>query len=192
MTTRPALERLVREHDDIAQVLVLLDSELASVAFAEDADDTLAMSALDYLSEFVDGFHHAKEDRAFEEAATRAPVLRDLVAEAHAQHARIRECGATLRAGFERALFDQPVSRRDLAAAGFAYSAQLRRNMELEEQRVLPLLDEALDDADWQRIEAEVGSESAPLFGEAAHDSYERLFHELERRFGVESAPPHP
>jgi hemerythrin-like domain-containing protein len=191
MMMRPAVERLVREHDDIAQVLVLLDSELASVAFAEEeADDTLAMIALDYLSEFVDGFHHAKEDRAFEAAATRTPALRETLIELRAQHARIRDNGAALRAALERALFDQPVSRRDLAAAGFAYSAEVRRNMELEEQRVLPALDEALDESDWDRIEAEVGGDRAPRCSEATHESYERLFHELERRFGVEEPRP--
>jgi hemerythrin-like domain-containing protein len=189
MKTRPAVERLLREHDDIAQVLVLLDSELASVAFAEDADDTLAVSALDYLAELVDGFHHAKEDRAFEAAVARDAALSDVVAQLSAQHETIHERGAALRNAFERVMFDEPVSRRDLAAAGFAYSTELRRSMEAEEQLVLPLLDAALDDAEWERIEAEVGAAAAPLTGPAAHEGYERLFHELERRFGVEGAP---
>ena len=185
MSRRPAVEKLVREHDDVSQVLVLFDSELASLAYVEDADDTLAMVALEYLSELVDAFHHAKEDRAFEVAAARLPALRDDMAAVLAQHAAIRERGAALRAALGRALFDEPVSRRDIVASGFAYSAEVRRNMELEDTRLLAVVDQALDDRDWARIEAEVGGESPLRRGQATHESYERLFFELERRLGV-------
>jgi hemerythrin-like domain-containing protein len=186
MKTRSAVTRLVREHDNITQVLVLLDSELASLAFAEDADDTLAMSVLEYLSDFVDGFHQPKEDRAVEMAGARAPLPPELVAQLASQHARIRDGAAALHADLESALLDAPVSRREIASAGFAYSSELRRNMELEERHVFPLLESALDDADWERIESELGGRPDPLCGEAVHGTYDRLFHELERRAGVE------
>jgi hemerythrin-like domain-containing protein len=192
MKTRPAVERLVQEHDNITQVLVLLDSELASVAFAEDADDELAMLALEYLMEFVDGFHHLKEDLAIEVGARRVPALQDAIAELQDQHVRIHDGGAALRAALERALFDEPVRRRDIAQIGYAYTAELRRNMELEEQSIFPQLAEALDDEDWARIESDVGGRPDPLFGEQVHGKYERLFHELARRSGAEGASPTP
>jgi hemerythrin-like domain-containing protein len=192
MSARPALERLFREHDDIAQVLVLLDSELASVAFAEDPDDALAASALAYLGVLVEGFHHVKEDRACEAAAARVPALRELLAETVVRHAQVRDSGAAARAAFDAALFDLPVARRDLAEAGFAYSAIIRLNVELEEQRVIPKLAEVLDDGDWARIEAEVERSAPPLLGGTGHASYEQLFQELERRFGVDADEGHP
>jgi hemerythrin-like domain-containing protein len=188
MTTRPAVERLVREHDNIAQVLVLLDSELASFALAQDADDELAMCALEYLTDFVDGFHHEKEDRAVEAALARVPALREALVELHAQHERIRTAGAALHDGLERALLDEPVRRSELAKTGYAYTTEVRRNMELEEDHIFPLLAEALDDAEWARIEADAGGRPDPLFGEQVHERYERLFHELARRSGAESA----
>lgn len=185
MTRRPAVQRLLREHDDITQVLVLLDSELASVAFAEDADDELAVSALSYLGALVEGYHHLKEDRACELAVRRDPSLREELVEIPARHAHVRESGAAARAVFERALFDQPVGRRDLAHACFAYSSDVRLSVEAEEHCLIPALKRVLGPADWERIEAEAERSAPPLLGQKGHASYERLFRELERRFGV-------
>jgi hemerythrin-like domain-containing protein len=193
MSRRLAVERLCREHDDIFQVLVLLDSELASVGLADgETDDTLTVAALAYLAQLVEEFHHVKEDRACEALFARMPGARARLAEIPARHARVRESGAAVRAAFERVMLDQPVARRDLAEAGFTYSTELRRSVELEEHELIPVLDDLLDEGDWERIELEARKSAPPVRGQSVHEAYERLFHELERRFGVEPAPGKP
>ncbi len=186
-----AIERLVREHDNIAQLLVVLDSQFASIARGDDeADDGLIRDAMTYMTDFVDNFHHGKEDLAVASVADRVESVRPLQKELNGQHLRIREAGRTLTAELERMLLDEPVRRRELATIGFDYAAQVRRNMEFEEGRVFPRLMEGFDEEACARIDARLGSPPDPLFGPAVHARYRALFQTLRRRIGIDSDWP--
>lgn len=186
---RHEIERLVREHHSIEALMVMLDSHFAAMKAGDEVDEQLLLDAMSYLTEFSDGCHHAKEDLAIEVASELAPELPGLRAacgEIQAQHRRIREAGAALRDGLQRALLDAPVSRRCLADSGFSYTAEVRRNMATEESSLFPALLEALDAQAWARIDAKLGPCDDPLFGETVHQRYKDLFRSLTSRFGAE------
>ncbi len=185
-----AVDRLVREHDNIAELLVVVDSLFAAIASGEEADDVLARDALTYLTEFVDAFHHAKEDLAVAVAAESVQDLRSLQPELRQQHRRIREAGETLYRELERMLLDEPVRRRELASNGFAYTGQIRRNVEFEESLVFPRLLEGLDADVWASIEARLDCPPDPLFGPAVHERYRALYATLASRIGLEEDWP--
>jgi hemerythrin-like domain-containing protein len=188
-----AIERLVREHDNIAQLLVVLDSQFASIARGDDeAEDDLIRDAMTYMTDFVDNFHHGKEDYAVASVVDRVEGFRPLGDELNGQHRRIRETGLALNAELERMLLDEPVRRRELATIGFDYTAQVRRNMEFEEARVFPrlILMEEFDEEACARIDARLGSPPDPLFGPAVHARYRALFQTLTRRIGIDTEWP--
>jgi hemerythrin-like domain-containing protein len=186
-----AIERLVLEHDNIAQLLVVLDSQFASIARGDDeAEDDLIRDAMTYMTDFVDNFHHGKEDFAVAAVVDRVEGIRPLGDELNGQHRRIRETGLALTAELERMLLDEPVRRRELATIGFDYTAQVRRNMEFEEARVFPRLMEGFDEEACARIDARLGSPPDPLFGPAVHARYRALFQTLTRRIGIDTDWP--
>jgi hemerythrin-like domain-containing protein len=186
-TAARAVDRLVREHDNVAQLLVVLDSLFASIASGDDADDDLIRDAMTYLTEFVATFHHAKEDVAVAAVAKRLQSLRELQPELDAQHRRIERTGSTLFAELERMLLDEPVRRQELAATGFSYTAEIRRNMEFEESSIFPRLLEGLDAEAWASIDARLESPPDPLFGPDPHERYRALFRTLTRRIGIDA-----
>lgn len=185
-TSRAAVDRLIREHGNIEMLLLMLDSYFAAMNAGEEVDEALLLDAMTYMTDFVDAFHHAKEQLAVDTVASRAPKVATARAELGAQHRRISEMGAWLRATLEGVLRDEPVSRAKLVGVGLAYTAEMRRNMELEETVVFPALVEALDANAWRLIEAKIGPQPDPLFGEAVHQRYAELFRELAARFGCE------
>ncbi len=185
-----AVDQLVREHDNLAQLLVVVDSLFASIASGEEADEDLIRDATTYLTEFVDSFHHAKEELAVAVAAERAEGARAVQPSLREQHRRIHEAGTGLCTEIERMLLDEPVRRKDLAAEGFAYTTQIRRNIEFEESQVFPLLLEELGADAWARIESELASPPDPLFGPAVHERYRALFRALTRKIGMETDWP--
>lgn len=184
--SRRLIERWLREHGNIVQLLVLIESQLAALQAGDDTDDELMLDAMTYLTDFVDGFHQSLEDLALEAAIGREPRLRNVQQELETQHARIREIGAWVREALERALMDEPVRKQDLARAGFAYTAEMRSNMRLEEASVFPALERAVDATTWGRLAAKLSEHPDPLFGEVVHERYATLFRELARRFGLE------
>jgi hemerythrin-like domain-containing protein len=181
-----AVERLVREHANIAMLLVMLDSYFAAMKAGDEVDDKLVLDAMRYLTEFVDSFHHSKVDLAVDAVGAQTPATKAIRSELAAQHDRIRLAGAALRDGLENALLDEPVPRQALADGGFDYTRELRRNMALEEAAVFPALAKALDADAWARIDAILGPQRDPLFGEVVHQRYANLFRELTGRFGCE------
>jgi branched-chain amino acid transport system ATP-binding protein len=190
--SQEAIETLVREHRNIEMLLVMLDSYFAAMSAGDDVDETLLVDAMTYMTDYVDGFHHSKEQLAIDVVAERCRAIADAKCELEAQHQRIGAVGAWLRATLEQVVLrDAPVSRRKLIAAGLAYTAEMRRNMELEERLVFPALVEGLDEDAWRLIRARVPPQPDPLFGEAVHQRYAELFRELIERFGLEGEAPY-
>jgi len=186
-TSEAAVETLVREHRNIEMLLVMLDSYFAAMSAGDDVDEALLVDAMTYMMEYVGAFHHSKEQLAIDVVAERSQTIADAKDELEAQHRRIRDAGAWLRATLEQVVLrDAPISRQKLIATGLGYTAEMRRNMELEERFVFPALTEGLDADAWQVIRAKVPPQPDPLFGEAVHQRYAELFRELVERFGLE------
>ena len=184
--SQAAVETLIREHRNIEMLLVMLDSYFAAMSAGDEVDEALLVDAMSYMTEYVDGFHHSKERLAVDVVAGRSRAIANAKTELVAQHHRIGEAGAWLRDALAQVLRDEPVSRRKLIATGLTYTAEMRRNMELEEKLVFPALTEMLDTEAWQTIEARLPPHPDPLFGEAVHQRYAELFRELVDRFGCE------
>lgn len=185
--SQEAVGTLIREHRNIEMLLVMLDSYFAAMSAGEEVDEALLVDAMTYMTDYVDGFHHSKEQLAIDVVAERSDAISTTKSELEAQHRRIGEVGAWLRATLEQVVLrDAPVSRKKLIAAGLAYTAEMRRNIELEERLVFPALVGGLDADAWRLIRARVPPQPDPLFGEAVHQRYAELFRELVERFGLE------
>jgi hemerythrin-like domain-containing protein len=185
-SSRAAVETLIREHRNIEMLLVMLDSYFAAMNSGDDVDETLLVDAMTYMTDYVDGFHHSKEQLAVDAVAARSGAVAAAKGELEAQHRRIGEASAWLRETLEQVLRDRPIPRRQLVRAGLSYTAEMRRNMELEETSVFPALVQVLDAEAWRLIEAKLPPQPDPLFGEAVHQRYAELFRELVERFGLE------
>lgn len=183
LVSTDGIEQLVREHSTVSDLLALLDSTLSEERSGKDVDDRLLLDAISQLAEFTDRVHHPKEDLAIEAATARVPALRALQRELSAEHLRVRERSAAVRAVLENALADAPVPRGPLADLGFAYTSEARRNMAFEEIRVFPRLLEVLDEEAWAAIDARIGPGSGPAGVRAAADRYERWLRALTERF---------
>ncbi|HEX8796351.1 MAG TPA: hypothetical protein VF765_35615 [Polyangiaceae bacterium] len=182
--SKAAVDQLIREHRNIGLLLLMLDSYFAAMSSGDDVDETLLTDAMTYMTDYVDAFHHAKEHLAVEAVADRSRTIAAARGELEAQHRRIGDDGGWLRATLQQALRDEPVSRKKLIAVGLHYTAEMRRNMELEESLVFPALVDVLDADAWRLIQARLSPRPDPLFGEAVHQRYAELFRELVDRFG--------
>ncbi len=186
--SRREVERLRHEHGNIERLLLVLESHLAGFHAGEDLDEQLTLDALSYLIDYVDRFHHSREDLIVELLAAREPVVRAMLPTLSAQHEGIRSNGAALRDRLERALVDEPVAREDLVRHGFAYTAELRRNMALEDTVVFPLVATGIGGSEWDAMNANVAAGVDPLFGSVVDKRHRALFEEITRRAGCDCA----
>lgn len=171
--------RIIRdEHAALAAMLrsirLLLDLQHRSDA-PPDFDALRAM--LFYLDEFPDQRHHRKETQLlFPKLRAKAPLARHLLDHLDAEHAtghrHIRE--------LEHALIAWEVmgeSRRDAFEREAAHYADFYlAHMRVEEEKILPLAEEMLTEADWAELDDAFMQNRDPMTGQAPEKAYEALF----------------
>jgi len=151
---KQAVRILKDEHRSISAVLAGL-KDLARMAneALERPDFRVFRAMLRYIDEYPERLHHPKEDKyLFARLAERHPAARPLLADLHAEH----EEGARRIRDLERSLLfleDRwPVGGRDFLRLVDDYSQFHWNHMRKEEEKVLPLAEKHLSDADWKMI----------------------------------------
>lgn len=183
--TQDEIGSLCREHDNIARLLVVLESQLSRLHADETCDLELLSRIVAYLGEYVDSYHRRREDRLVL-ALSSEPAASSIVRDLAAQHDAMRQTGVALREQCARAPHHDPVARRDIVRSGFAYSAALRRNMALEESALLSLATEQLTTVRWIVIDDARERAVEPPSGEVAEERYRRLYEELTQQVGCD------
>lgn len=163
------------EHENMRALLELVDTELSLTELGATPDYPLTLSVIQYLAEYVDCFHHPREDVAFALAANGEPALFELASAAHEQHTDILVAGATLQGLLERAYNDSPTSRGLVLEAGRAYARGLRQHMHFEERFLFPVLSRVLSDEQWRQLNRACKARMDPLFGPNVDPRYRRL-----------------
>lgn len=178
--------RIIRdEHRSISAVLSGL-LELTRLARNPGVQPGFAVfrAMIHYIDEFPERLHHPKEDKyLFARLAERAPETRPLVEELGQEHLR----GAQLVRDLESALLAYEVEgARGMPAFDAAVNAYAQfhwDHMRKEEERVLPLAEKHLTEADWRWIEEAFAGNRDPIA-----DLRERDFEQLYQRI-VNLAP---
>ncbi len=180
---RNDLLRLRAEHGNIARLLLVLESQLAGIHAGEEYDARLIRDALEYLLEYVDGFHHEREDLIATAMAIHEPTLGSSIASLASHHVAVRASGAELDAILERVVDGGLAPRAELVQRGFAYCTALRRSMAVEES-ILDLGTEAPDGGPSPR--GSRAGRPAALERGAEEDRYRALFEALTHRVGCD------
>jgi len=170
--------RIIRdEHRSISAVLSGL-IELTRIARQPGMQPQFVVfrAMIHYIDEFPERLHHPKEDQfLFARLAERAPDTRPLVKELRKEHVR----GAQLVRELESALIAYEVegarAQPAFDAAVNAYAQFHWDHMRKEEERVLPLAEKHLTEADWRWIEDAFAGNRDPIADLRERD-FERLY----------------
>ena len=158
-------ERFHAEHDNIAQLLLVLESHLALMNDDEPFDAAVMLEALDYLIDYVQDFHRHRED--------------DVVATLSARHDAIQTSGAELYHRLDLAVRNDTVNRAEVIHLAYAYCRELRRLMAVEEHAFSQVGDDAGTGANANATAAVARRDEAP---------YRTRYEDLTRRIGCACA----
>ena len=172
-----AIGILKSEHRSISAVISGL-KELARMAHeaVERPDFTVFRAMLRYIDEYPERLHHPKEDEhLFARLAARLPSAKALIDELQAEHVE----GRRLVRELERALLfleDRwPVGAREFRAAVDEYTRFHWSHMRKEEDKLLPLAELHLNEADWQAIGEAFAGNQDPI-ADLREKDFEMLF----------------
>ncbi|WP_435104439.1 hemerythrin domain-containing protein [Arhodomonas sp. AD133] len=147
------IAQLRDEHQEMSRVLGIIEREIDRVSDSGPADFELLTTAVYYITEYPDLFHHAKEDLLYRYLRRRRRRAQAMVQTLTEDHERLRTLGLALLEVVEDAAQDHMVRRDVLISRGNEYLRAEREHMRWEEREVFPLVEKSLREDDWAEIE---------------------------------------
>ena len=170
-----ALRIITEEHQNLWRIAITLDQVADEVDAGAKVDPAFFGSIFDYIEQFMDGCHHAKEDsylfaRLRERSAEALPIIERLEAEHREGDARM----ATLRAALEAYRREGESGLAGFQGALKTYIEHEWQHMNTEEHLIFPLARKHLSAEDWAHIDAAFLANDNPWQGPAG--KYAALF----------------
>lgn len=182
--TAESTERLMTEHRLIGRVLAAMIRAANRLDDAKVVDSAFWTGAVDFLHNFADSFHHAKEEELLFELYARRGLPSDdgPVAVMLAEHEQCRllmrsveETAALLAAGAA----DVENVRHDLAAAAREFVELLEQHIQKEDNILYPMGEQLLTADDQEHLLKRFDEADDRLGGEATTARYQTLAAEL-------------
>lgn len=170
------LKELHQDHLNLGRVLRLLEAQLELIRADAHVDIHVLGEIVDYVQSYPDLVHHPREDVIFAAYRERLGQNLDLIDRLTGEHQTLIARTAGLRASLEQWRSDTPVLRAHIVALIGEYLRLQWEHLNLEESAVYGLLENGLDAADWERIEAALPPGADPLFGELTRQRYQNIY----------------
>ncbi len=132
---------LVREHNLIKRMLTLLERNAPLTAEGSFSDYRFYLDGVDFIRNYADRFHHAKEEDVLFAAlvANGMPREHSPVAAMLMEHEQGRAFVRAMEEAATAALAGKPAQERLIAANALAYAELLREHIAKEDEILYPL-----------------------------------------------------
>ncbi|MBE0476766.1 MAG: hemerythrin domain-containing protein [Coriobacteriia bacterium] len=185
MTPTECTADLRTEHRAVMAVLGVIEEmeqrfEEARSVPAEDMRDIL-----EFLREFVDACHHAKEERMLFPAMREAGVAgaEDTIGLLIGEHVMGRNYVGRIAERLDRYEAGDVTVARELAGDLHGYAELLRRHIDTEEDVLFPMADEALPPEERRRLAEAYEEHERVTVGEGRHEEFHELIGGLRRKY---------
>jgi hemerythrin-like domain-containing protein len=173
------LQSLLIEHEHIRKMLVCFDGQLAVFERAGQPDYDILSDSLAYCKDYLDVWHHPREDRLLELLRQRDAGKAGSLAELDDQHKGLaRSTMQVVRVFKDVAERGAVRLREDLLRSGRELSSAYRHHLAWEEAHFFPALDRALEPGDWEVAQSDASKGEAAAH--AVRERYTALFRAIE------------
>ena len=173
------LERLHRDHKNLALLLDLLERLLDMFHEGDEPDYELMCEMLEYMENYADQVHHPSEDLIFEYLQAHAQQHHAVLGVLMRQHHVLSEITRNFRQSLEGIVHEEVLRRDEVEAQGRELVETLRNHLNLEESEAFPIAREALTASDWEAIEASASKVADPLFDARDPGRFRTLYQHL-------------
>lgn len=179
---RPLLETLHNDHVNLARLLDLLSSELDALSAGREANFDLKIEMLDYIEHYAEQSHHPTEDQINKVAFSKKSMKehKALLDRVSKEHGELIGLASNYRKTLEGAMQGEVLLREEVEMRGREFVALQRQHIDLEEDEIFPLLETALSDKDWQKLEQEISHAEDPVFSRQDYNRFRSLIDYLK------------
>ena len=174
------MKGLQKDHQNLAQVLEIMELQLERIADGDDAALALMLDASHYIQSYPDIIHHPKENKVFEVFRYRSSEEADALETLTQQHETMPAATIKFQTMLDQAINGLGfISRKDLVRNIQDYLELEWEHMNLEESVVFPLIEKTLEEKDWKLLEELIEADSDPLFSGKIEETFENLYQSI-------------
>jgi hemerythrin-like domain-containing protein len=143
-----------------------MSRELDALSAGHEANFDLKIEMLDYIEHYAEQSHHPTEDQINKVAFKKKTMQQHkaIYERICKEHGELIGLARNYRKTLEGAIQGEVLLREEVETRGRAFVALQRQHIDLEEHELFPLLETALSDKDWQKLEMEISHTDDPLF----------------------------
>ncbi|CAM2947735.1 hemerythrin domain-containing protein [Vibrio mytili] len=169
------IERIRREHGYMVRLLAILRHKLNEIKREQPINYALVGEIVDYLANHSEKVHHPKEDilyHHFLKQYGKQQHIENLEKEHQELAVKTKDFASVI----EMILQDAVVPQDMFLAHLEDFIESQKNHLELEERKILPLIEELFTTEDWQYVENLWSeNEDDPVFGDTIADRYKQL-----------------
>jgi hemerythrin-like domain-containing protein len=169
------IEVLHDEHQDIENLLVVLEDELKVFDRQERPDYEIIQAVISYFQDYPDCCHHPKEDMIFEKLKARDPILAQSIGDVEAEHHEEAERLDRVANVVLNVLLDRDILRQTFDDVMRDFIEHERVHMAMEERILFPAAVDALQPEDWMEIDLKWSDKKDSLFNVAIEERCQSL-----------------
>ena len=171
------LDQLNADHERLATVLVIFESELDKWIAGENPDHSTLEACLHYCTNYCDLCHHPREDLIFERMQARDTAsIESMPGDLIEAHRALTDLTRWLQRRVHDALRDVGACPKDVEELATEFVAEYRKHMRWEDESVFPAAERVLTASDWKAMKRRVDDRDDPVFGPIVTSSYSRLY----------------
>lgn len=175
------LQILVDEHVHIRGMLFCFENELTVFGKGERPDYEILEGSIAYCQEFLDQWHHPREDALHGLLKNRSKVASVRCSDLGEQHRSLSHTTEDLVKIFEAVERDAEYQREYLVNKGRQLLNDYRHHIDWEEANFFPAVRQYLLPEDWQAVATRFAIAVDPLAGKPGDGRYLALFRAVER-----------
>lgn len=142
------IQKLMAEHQIILKGIAILDGKLKEIESGEVVDTDFLKKAIDFIRNYADKYHHAKEENILFAKMEKAGFPKDTgpVAVMLYEHDEGRNFISGLEIAISRFEDGNEPARGEIIASGTAYTSLLRNHIQKEDNILYPMAMNLLGD----------------------------------------------
>lgn len=178
-----AISIIKSEHKNLGAVLYSLDKLIEEIDSGKHPDFGIFHGLLTYIDRFLDRYHHPKENHyLFPKLLARAPETEAIVRELGQQHTEGEILFVEMLKALSAYEFSGEAEYPHFRETVLKYTEFERNHAKMEETEILPRAREALEESDWEEIDAAFEENEDPLFGKKWDNEFSELLNKLINR----------
>ena len=176
------LKQLDSDHENVARMLDILDTQLDRVHQMKSADFELMCDIMLYMTRYPDRTHHPLEDLVIHKLIEYDPSMKQMGENILREHEGLAKKSNAFLEMLIQVTDGAMVLREDIEATGRDYVAFLRSHMQKEDERLFPLAEKTLTKKDWKEIASAIEHRHDPVFGPMVDDQFRALYDFIQQQ----------